>query len=132
VCKGWGAKEEGTVPVRRKGEEEEEWWCLYPLSTHPHPSLLPPQVVMVLTPFLHSTLLPPPSYSNLIQRLGKKLGEPGLDLNIQFHHVIWAGDLNYRCVGSDGGYISSQEVVKMLREGRNREVRGGGYGGGGG
>jgi endonuclease/exonuclease/phosphatase family metal-dependent hydrolase len=63
-------------------------------------------------------------YRTLVQRMGRKLGEPGLDLPVQFHHVIWCGDLNYRCVSEEGDYLSSEYVVDMLQQGRNREVSG--------
>ena len=41
-------------------------------------------------------------YRELMKELGASLGERGYDLPSQFHHVIWTGDLNYRCVERTG------------------------------
>ena len=32
-------------------------------------------------------------------------------------HVIWCGDLNYRCVARDGGAIDAESVVRLLERG---------------
>jgi len=66
-------------------------------------------------------------YETLVSNLGSSLGEADFDLTSQFHHVIWCGDLNYRCVKSDGpdaglAPLTSEKVVKKLQEGENREL----------
>ena len=45
-------------------------------------------------------------YQELSYELGGKLGHgAGVDLGTQFHHVVWVGDLNYRCVqGAEPGH----------------------------
>ena len=42
-----------------------------------------------------------------------KLGDPNFHLNEQFHHVIWMGDLNYRCSG-----VGGVEAQNMLNSGQ--------------
>ena len=45
-------------------------------------------------------------YQELSYELGGKLGHgAGVDLGTQFHHIVWVGDLNYRCVqGAEPGH----------------------------
>lgn len=41
-------------------------------------------------------------YREVSLGLGTKLGEEGFDLGQQFHHTVWVGDMNYRCVQGAG------------------------------
>jgi hypothetical protein len=41
-------------------------------------------------------------YREVSLGLGTKLGEEGFDLAQQFHHTVWVGDMNYRCVQGAG------------------------------
>lgn len=61
-------------------------------------------------------------YRELMQQLGEKLGEKDLDLTVQFHHVIWTGDLNYRCVETNGEPMAAERVASMLRSGLNGQL----------
>jgi len=36
------------------------------------------------------------AFKYLVNQLGEALGDPSFSLTLQFHHVIWMGDLNYR------------------------------------
>ncbi len=47
-------------------------------------------------------------YMDLCKSLGK-LGDPNFQLNEQFHHVVWMGDLNYRCSGISGE--TAKEII---------------------
>ena len=69
----------------------------------------------------HSNDLRRAQYRLAQSALGQRLGEAGWALNCQAHHVIWCGDLNYRCVAPDGGSVASDTILGLLREGRNRE-----------
>jgi hypothetical protein len=55
----------------------------------------------------------------LLRELGDKLGHPGFGLTAQFHHVVWCGDLNYRCVEADGAPMAADKCGAMLRAGQN-------------
>ena len=55
----------------------------------------------------------------LIRELGDKLGLKGFDLTSQFHHVVWCGDLNYRCVETNGEVMPAERCAAMLRAGQN-------------
>ena len=55
----------------------------------------------------------------LIRELGDKLGLKGFDLTTQFHHVVWCGDLNYRCVEANGETMPAERCAAMLRAGQN-------------
>lgn len=56
-------------------------------------------------------------YRDLVERFGRKLGGRGFQLNEQFHHVVWMGDMNYKC-----HTISANEAVTMLETGRRAEM----------
>lgn len=58
-------------------------------------------------------------YKELVAHLGALLGERDADLTTQFHHVVWCGDLNYRCVGLHGEPLASEEVIEALKRGEN-------------
>lgn len=57
-------------------------------------------------------------YMDLCERLGKKMGARGFQLNEQFHHVIWMGDLNYKC-----HTINAEQAMSLITEGRHRYMR---------
>lgn len=52
-------------------------------------------------------------FKELCKVLGAKLGNEFFQLTESFHHVIWLGDLNYRC--SD---VTPSEALAMIRGGR--------------
>ena len=52
-------------------------------------------------------------YSVAVEALGRLLGHSNFDLNEQFHHVFWTGDLNYRIVG-----VRGEEVIRLLESGK--------------
>jgi hypothetical protein len=52
----------------------------------------------------------------LIINLGSKSGEKGWNLNEQFHHILWCGDLNYRLVDSTGNLIPEESSCQMLED----------------
>jgi len=58
-------------------------------------------------------------YRELMANLGAALGERGFDLTSQFHHVIWTGDLNYRCVERTGEPMPAEKACALLRSGNN-------------
>jgi hypothetical protein len=61
-------------------------------------------------------------YKELMSQLGEKLGEKDFDLAVQFHHVIWTGDLNYRCVEVNGDPMPADRVAAMLSNGLNGKL----------
>jgi hypothetical protein len=61
-------------------------------------------------------------YKELVSQLGSQLGENGFDLTAQFSHVVWTGDLNYRCVKTNGTPMPAEEVVVLLQNGENRTL----------
>ena len=52
-------------------------------------------------------------YAKVVDRLGNTLGNEYFQLNGQFHHVIWMGDMNYRLTG-----LELPQCTQMLKEGR--------------
>ncbi len=44
-------------------------------------------------------------------------GNKFFQLNESFHHVVWMGDLNYKCVNVDSG-----TACELLRQRREREL----------
>lgn len=56
-------------------------------------------------------------YSDLCERLGKKLGGRGFQLNEQFHHVVWMGDLGYKTAS-----ISAEQALGLVTQGRHKEM----------
>ena len=58
-------------------------------------------------------------YKELIGALGEKLGEAGFGFTSQFHHVVWAGDLNYRCVELGGEPMPADKAIALLSAGSN-------------
>ena len=56
-------------------------------------------------------------YAKVVDVLGNKLGNEFFQLNSQFHHVLWIGDMNYRLLN-----IEMPDAVKMLREGKQAEL----------
>lgn len=56
-------------------------------------------------------------YSELVERLGAKLGGRGFGLNEEFHHIVWMGDLNYHCTG-----VTAEEVATMIKQGRLEDL----------
>lgn len=52
-------------------------------------------------------------YAKVVDVLGNKLGNEYFQLNGQFHHIIWMGDLNYRLTG-----LGADECLKMLQDGQ--------------
>ena len=51
-------------------------------------------------------------YREISAGLGAKLGcEEGADLAQCFHHVVWAGDMNYRCVQVRTGGAGSSSAM---------------------
>lgn len=52
----------------------------------------------------------------LISNLGSKSGEIGWNLNEQFHHILWCGDLNYKLVDSTGDLIPEESSYQMLED----------------
>ena len=61
-------------------------------------------------------------YRELVVGLGEKLGIAKLDLQSQFHHIIWTGDLNYRCVERSGEPMASERALAFLQRGNNFEL----------
>ena len=51
-------------------------------------------------------------FRELCKVLGAKLGNPFFQITEQFHHVVWMGDLNYRC--SD---IAAEDALACIRNG---------------
>ena len=47
-----------------------------------------------------------------------RVGEEQLDIGSQFEHIIWAGDLNYRCNFNTGPYKADMEHEQKLLEAR--------------
>eukprot|EP01048_Picozoa_sp_COSAG05_P013920 COSAG05_NODE_1530_length_4621_cov_3.869084_2_plen_480_part_00 len=56
-------------------------------------------------------------YARVVDVLGNKLGNEFFQLNSQFHHVIWMGDMNYRLTG-----IEMPQAVKLIKEGKSAEL----------
>jgi len=56
-------------------------------------------------------------YSELVDRLGAKLGGRGFGLNESFHHIIWTGDLNYHVKG-----VTAREAVAAIAKGEHMQL----------
>ena len=56
-------------------------------------------------------------YKELIEALGRQLGDRYFQLTEQFHHVFWTGDLNYRMVG-----LRAADVLDMLERSQVKEL----------
>ena len=56
-------------------------------------------------------------YMDLCERLGKKLGGRGFQLNEQFHHIVWMGDLGYKT-----HTLKADQAVRLVSQGRHREM----------
>jgi endonuclease/exonuclease/phosphatase family metal-dependent hydrolase len=52
-------------------------------------------------------------YASVVDVLGNKLGNEYFQLNGQFHHIVWMGDLNYRLAG-----LEADTCVTMLQSGQ--------------
>lgn len=50
-------------------------------------------------------------YKELVEALGRQLGDRYFQLTEQFHHVFWTGDLNYRMVS-----LRASDVLDMLEQ----------------
>eukprot|EP00742_Colponemidia_sp_Colp-10_P004786 GILJ01005106.1.p1 GENE.GILJ01005106.1~~GILJ01005106.1.p1 ORF type:complete len:859 (-),score=93.67 GILJ01005106.1:299-2875(-) len=57
-------------------------------------------------------------YQYLVDHLGNELGNRFFQLNEQFHHIVWMGDLNYRCFG-----ISVNDTLSKIAKGELTELR---------
>jgi hypothetical protein len=51
-------------------------------------------------------------YAKVVDVLGNKLGNEYFQLNGQFHHIVWMGDLNYRLRG-----LEADQCITMLKAG---------------
>lgn len=51
-------------------------------------------------------------YASVVDTLGNKLGNEYFQLNGQFHHIVWMGDLNYRLAG-----LEADTCVAMMQGG---------------
>ena len=56
-------------------------------------------------------------FSELVERLGAKLGGRGFGLNEEFHHVIWVGDLNFHVAG-----VTAVDARTAVKQGRHMEL----------
>lgn len=56
-------------------------------------------------------------YSELVDRLGAKLGGRGFGLNESFHHIVWTGDLNYHVKG-----VTAREAVAAIAKGEHMQL----------
>ena len=56
-------------------------------------------------------------YKELVEALGRQLGDRYFQLTEQFHHVFWTGDLNYRMIG-----LRAAEVLDMLERSQVKEL----------
>ena len=56
-------------------------------------------------------------FSELVERLGAKLGGRGFSLNEEFHHVIWVGDLNFHIAD-----VSAVDALTAVKQGRHMEL----------
>jgi hypothetical protein len=62
-------------------------------------------------------------YRDLSEKISGLLCAPGLEMTTQFHHVVWVGDMNYRCVEADGGPLMKPDaVLKALECGEVRKL----------
>lgn len=58
------------------------------------------------------------NFQELVVALGSQLAEEGFIVNVQFHHMVWMGDFNYRLVDTSGNPMPVDSAVKMLEDKR--------------
>lgn len=64
-------------------------------------------------------------YRELTNALSAIVCAPGLEMMTQFHHVVWVGDMNYRCVnGTDEKFspMRPEAVLDALEAGQTRRL----------
>merc|ERR1719253_1197233 len=62
-------------------------------------------------------------YREISEKVSAQICTPGLEVTTQFHHVVWVGDMNYRCLEAVGGPLMKPEsVLSRLERGEARKL----------